>query len=111
MQLGNLMGQTNSTPHNKPLNLIGYFQVASLHLDVAFFIGSKSLIEPAPLPYFLDESKLDCPTNVPNPQFSQEIILYYLDKSKLSQGICNHLLSIFVRYSTILHIFYKEDIQ
>ena len=38
-----MMGQTNTTLHNKSLKSSGYFQFANMQSEVAFFIGLKNL--------------------------------------------------------------------
>lgn len=101
------MGQLLSTYHSKPLKILGYFQLALLQSEVAFFIGSKNSRKQS-LCYFLSaKSKLECPSNVPFHHFSNQNSLFYLGKSNLSQGICNPLLSIFAGFGILLH-FLKE---
>lgn len=104
------MGQLNATLHSRLLILIGYFHFAFLQLKVAFFIALKSPIQNTLLSIFSGKSNLECPTVVPYPRFSDQNSLIYLEKSNLSQGICNHLLSIFAKLGTLSLIFYKEVI-
>ena len=104
------MGQLLSTHHSKPLDLSGYFLLATLQTEVAFFIASKNPILSQSFSVLSDNSIFECPTNVPFIKISNQTTPIYLGKVNPSQGMYNHLLSILDGVGTLLPNFYKEII-
>lgn len=91
------MGQAPSTHHSKRQDTLGYFPFASMQSEVAFFICSKNQIFGCPICFLFDKFIFECPINVPFTKFSNKINLTYQCKSNQRQGICDPLLSIFVK--------------